>query len=63
VNFKISYTWIHNHTVAVSTWTHAEHVKKNGYLTSKQLLKNVANTKISRPLLQTSENSKTAPPT
>jgi hypothetical protein len=31
----------HNHKKAVSTWTHAEHVKKNDYLTLKQALKNV----------------------
>ena len=45
VEKKVTYTWIHNHTAALSTWTHAHHVNKNDYLTLKQKQKNVANTK------------------
>jgi hypothetical protein len=41
----VGYTWIHNHKVSGSTWTHAHRVKENGYLTLKQVQKNVAATK------------------
>jgi hypothetical protein len=33
-------TWIHNHTVTVSTWSHAGRVEKKAYLTPKQTQKN-----------------------
>ena len=36
VEKKVSYTWIHNHKKMLSTWTHAEHVKENDYLTWKR---------------------------
>jgi len=52
VEKKVRYTWIHIHTAELSTWTHAEHVKKNDYLTLQQALKNVANTKTKRIHLQ-----------
>jgi hypothetical protein len=60
---KTSYTCFHNHTAAVSTWTHAGHVNKNGYLTPKQAHKTVANTKSNCSLLQFCSNSKTVFPT
>ncbi len=37
--------YFHMVTVAFSTWSHAEHVIENDYLTLKQKQKNVANTK------------------
>jgi len=52
VKKKIVYTWILNHTAGSSTWTHAEHVMKNDFLTLKQAHKNVANIKSNRIHLQ-----------
>jgi hypothetical protein len=40
VEKKVGYTWIHNHKKGLSTWKHAEHVKKNDYLTWKQVQEN-----------------------
>jgi len=51
VNKKSNDTYFHSHAMALSTWNHAEHVKRNGYLTPKQLQENVANTKSNRPQL------------
>jgi len=36
---------IHNHTEAVSTWSHVVHVKKKDYLTLKQAKKTIATTR------------------
>jgi hypothetical protein len=58
VKKKSNYTYFHIHTGAVLTWSHAENVKKNGYLTLKQLQENVANTKSNRPQLQSCGNLK-----
>ena len=60
---KVSYTWIHNHKKAVSTWTHAERVMENEYLTLKQKQKNNATAKISFFLNQMCGNSKMESPT
>ena len=56
-------TCFHNHTAALSTWSHAEHVKENEYLTSKQAHKRITNTKSNCSLLQTCEIPKTVFPT
>jgi hypothetical protein len=45
----VGYTWIHNHKKELSTWTHAEHVKKNEYLTWKQAWGNKLNPKRDLP--------------
>jgi hypothetical protein len=63
VKKKVNDTCFHNHTVTVSTWNHAEHVDKNGYLTMIPLQENVANTKSNCSLLQTCGIPKTVFPT
>jgi len=36
VEKKANYACFHIHTEAVSTWSHARHVEKNGYATSNR---------------------------
>jgi hypothetical protein len=60
---KVSYTWIHNHKKAFSTWSHAHRVIKFGYLTLKQAQRNFATTKNSCSLLRSCGNSKIVSPT
>jgi hypothetical protein len=53
-------TWFHKHTAAVSTWSHADCVEKNVFLTPKQQPKNKQNTKQNPVLKQSCGSRKTA---
>jgi hypothetical protein len=53
----------HNHTAAVSTWSHVEHVEKNLYTTPKQTKKKVASPKSNRFQLPSCGSHKNVLPT
>jgi hypothetical protein len=63
VDKNVSDTWIHKDKKVLSTWVYVVLVMKNGYLTLKQVKRNVASAKISRRLLLSCGNSKTETPT